>query len=29
MEVYVDDMLLKSKKATQHVDNLRECFNIL
>ena len=29
MEVYVDDMLVKSKKAGRHVKDLEECFNIL
>ncbi|PKI49668.1 hypothetical protein CRG98_029913 [Punica granatum] len=29
MEVYVDDMLVKSKKARDHVANLQECFNVL
>ena len=29
MEVYVDDMLVKSKTATNHVADLEECFNIL
>ena len=29
MEVYVDDMLVKSKKARGHVKDLEECFNIL
>ena len=29
MEVYVDNMLVKSKKAKQHLNNLRETFNIL
>ena len=29
MEVYVDDMLIKSLLATNHVDNLREMFLIL
>ena len=29
MEVYVDDMLVKSKKAGGHVKDLEECFNIL
>ena len=29
MEVYVDDMLVKSKKAKLHLDNLRETFNTL
>ena len=29
MEVYVDDMLMKSKKAKLHPDNLRETFNTL
>ena len=29
MEVYVDDMLVKSKKAERHVRDLQECFNVL
>ena len=29
MEVYVDDMLVKSKKAGGHVKDFEECFNIL
>ena len=29
MEVYVDNMLVKSKKAKQHLDNLKETFDIL
>ena len=29
MEVYVDNMLMKSKKAKQHLNDLRETFNIL
>ena len=29
MEVYVDDMLVKSKKVEQHLDDLRETFDIL
>ena len=29
MEVYVDDMLVKSLLATNHVDDLREMFLIL
>jgi len=29
MEVYVDDMLMKSKKVEQHLDDLRETFDIL
>ena len=29
MEVYVDDMLVKSKKTTNHVDHLAEMFSIL
>ena len=29
MEVYVDDMLVKSKKAGSHLDNLRETFDTL
>ena len=29
MEVYVDDMLDKSRKAGEHVKDLQECFNIL
>ena len=28
MEVYVDDMLVKSKKAEGHVRDLQECFNV-
>ena len=27
MEFYVDDMLVKSKKGSSHLDNLRETFN--
>lgn len=27
MEVYVDDMLVKSKEAGSHLDDLRETFN--
>ena len=27
MEVYVDDMLVKSKKGSSHLDDLRETFN--
>ncbi|KAL0439415.1 UNVERIFIED_CONTAM: hypothetical protein Slati_2424500 [Sesamum latifolium] len=29
MEVYVDDMLVKSKKAGSHVENLEETFTVL
>ena len=29
MEVYVDDMLIKSLKAKQHIENLRETFGVL
>ncbi|KAM2614783.1 hypothetical protein TB2_029363 [Malus domestica] len=29
MEVYVDDMLVKSKHADQHITNLSETFTIL
>ena len=29
MEVYVDDMLMKRKKLEQHLDDLRETFDIL
>ena len=29
MKVYVDDMLVKSKKAELHLDNLKETFNTL
>ncbi|XP_013615062.1 PREDICTED: uncharacterized protein LOC106321317 [Brassica oleracea var. oleracea] len=29
MEVYIDDMLVKSLKADDHLDNLRDCFKIL
>ncbi|KAL5563843.1 hypothetical protein UlMin_033590 [Ulmus minor] len=29
MEVYVDDMLVKSLKADKHIDNLRESFEVL
>lgn len=29
MEVYVDDMLVKSKRLTEHVGDLKECFDIL
>jgi len=28
-EVYVDDMLLKSKKATDHITHLDEMFHVL
>ena len=28
-EVYIDDMLVKSLKAVEHISNLRESFNIL
>uniref|UniRef100_A0A803Q7W8 Integrase catalytic domain-containing protein n=1 Tax=Cannabis sativa TaxID=3483 RepID=A0A803Q7W8_CANSA len=29
MEAYIDDMLVKSKDGANHVDHLRECFQIL
>jgi len=29
MEVYVDDMLVKSKQATRHISNLTETFQTL
>ena len=29
MEVYIDDMLMKRKKLEQHLDDLRETFDIL
>ena len=29
MEVYVDDMLVKSKEELAHLDNLRETFDTL
>ena len=29
MEVYVDDMLVKSRKAESHLDDLRETFDAL
>ena len=29
MEVYVDDMLVKSRKARGHIDDLDECFKVL
>ena len=29
MEVYIDDMLVKSSKASDHVPQRQECFNIL
>ena len=29
MEVYVDDMLVKSRKAELHLDDLKETFNTL
>ena len=29
MEIYVDDMLVKSKKGEQHLDDLKETFDIL
>ena len=29
MEVYVDDMLVKSKEESTHLDNLRETFTTL
>ena len=28
MEVYIDDMLVKSSRASDHVLQLQECFNI-
>lgn len=29
MEVYIDDMLVKSVKADQHIDHLRQAFEVL
>ena len=29
MEVYIDDMLVKSKEATLYIDDLTEAFDIL
>ena len=29
MEVYVDDMLVKSKKEEDHLDDLKDTFNTL
>ncbi|KAG7536468.1 Ribonuclease H-like superfamily [Arabidopsis suecica] len=29
VEVYIDDMLVKSPKADDHVQNLRQCFDVL
>ena len=29
MEVYIDDMLVKSTDAKKHVEHLEECFNVL
>ena len=29
VEVYVDDMLIKSKEEEDHLDNLKETFNTL
>lgn len=29
MEVYVDDILVKSKRASKHIRDLNNCFNIL
>ena len=29
MEVYVDDMLVKSRKVELHLDDLKETFNTL
>ena len=29
MEVYIDDMLVKSQQAADHIDHLRDCFFIL
>ena len=26
MEVYIDDIMVKSKRANEHVDHLRKCF---
>lgn len=29
MEVYIEDILVKSKKASQHVENLNKMFQVL
>lgn len=29
MEVYIEDMLVKSFRAENHVDNLQRCFAVL
>jgi len=29
MEIYIDDMLVKSKKKTCHVEDLEEAFTVL
>ena len=29
MEVYIDDMVVKSKKEQEHIDNLTEVFEVL
>ena len=29
VEVYIDDMLVKSLKATDHIQHLRQCFDVL
>ena len=29
MEVYIDDILVKSLKADQHIENLKETFGVL
>ncbi|XP_062089003.1 uncharacterized protein LOC133795566 [Humulus lupulus] len=29
MEVYIDDMVIKSKQSSSHIDDLTECFDIL
>ena len=29
IEVYIDDMLVKSKTTKEHLDDLKEIFNIL
>ena len=29
MEVYVDDMLVKSRHTSDHIKDLRDCFNTL
>lgn len=29
MEVYIHDMLVKSKEATRHMEDFKECFDIL